>query len=86
MFQYDDLGPMIFTAREELYMSQRQLAVFAETPLSHIARLEAGIPTPITLEQLLRVSHCVGLDMPVQHLPTARPTYDHLVEESRNYH
>lgn len=86
MFHYDDLGPMISTAREDLSMSQKQLAVLADTPLSRIAKLEAGIPTPITLEQLLRVLHCVGLDMRVRHLPTPRPTYDDLVKEAQTHH
>lgn len=86
MFQYDDFGPVISTAREDLSMSQRQLAVLAETPLSRIVKLEAGIPGAITLEQLLRILHCVGLEMRVRHLPTPRPTYDDLVKEARTYH
>lgn len=86
MFEYDDFGPMILTAREDLSMSQKQLAILAQTPLTRVVKLEAGIPGPITLEQLLRVLRCVGLEMRVQHSPTPRPTYDDLIKEARTYH
>lgn len=86
MFHYDDLGPMVSTARKDLAISQRQLAVLAETPLSKIAKLEDGIPAAITVEQLLRVLHCVGLDLKVRCLPAPRPTYDDLVKETRTEH
>ena len=86
MFEYDDFGPVICTAREDLSMSQSQLAVLAETPLSRIVKLETGIPGAITLQQLLRILHCVGLEMRVRPLPKPRPTYDDLVKESQTFH
>ncbi len=78
MFSYDDLGPMIATARDDLSLTQENLAALATTSLEAIAKIEASAPGPITAEELIRVLHNVGLDIRVVPIPGPRPTFDDL--------
>lgn len=79
MFQYDDFGPMIRVAREDLRLTRETPAALAAISMDPLVTLEDGEPGPTTVAELLRILHHVGLDVNVFPLPTERPTYDDLV-------
>lgn len=78
MFHYEDFGPMIYTAREDLGMTRKALAALAAISLEALVTLEDGEPGPMTVAELLRILHHVGLDVKVFPIPGPRPTYDDL--------
>jgi transcriptional regulator with XRE-family HTH domain len=82
MFDLTTLGKVIAQHRNNLRISQTDLATRARVSRATLAALENGKLGEIGIAKLLRILGPLGLDLTLQHAEMRRPTLDDLLEEN----
>lgn len=85
MVSLADLGRRIASARKEKQLTQSELASRAQVSRPTIDLIENRRASEIGYSKLVRILAAVGLELELQSIASARPTFDDLLNDERRH-